>query len=222
MSIAQEEEDLFQRWRLSRPEFAEAGFVKDGVVDEGTYEESRPKILFVLKEANGTERDVPDLRSFLRDGGRWQTWNNVARWTRGLRGLDDGIPWDALPSIDDSARKAQLRSIAAMNLKKSPGGAHSDPALIRRDAVADQKFLNEQFALYAPDLVICCGSPVGTLVHELIAPIKPSKLRRTERGAYVSEYGDHKLMVDYWHRQNRFPSELVYYHLLDAVHEAVR
>lgn len=62
------------------------GMVKDGVVSWNDYLQSDIKILFVLKEVNGS--DNWDLRAFLREGGRADTWNNITRWLMGIRNID--------------------------------------------------------------------------------------------------------------------------------------
>ena len=41
------EESLFERWSAGK-----TSFVPDGVVDEGAYAASAPKLLYLLKEAN--------------------------------------------------------------------------------------------------------------------------------------------------------------------------
>ena len=59
-----------------------SGFIRDEIVDHEFYWKSGIKILFLLKEVNGGEDW--DLREFLREGGRKQTWDNVTRWVIGI------------------------------------------------------------------------------------------------------------------------------------------
>ncbi|NLB79908.1 MAG: hypothetical protein GX061_07455 [Eubacteriaceae bacterium] len=60
--------------------------VKDGIVDQETWEKQNKKVLFVLKEVDANEPF--DLIEFLLDGTPgakgWRTWNNIARWTQAL------------------------------------------------------------------------------------------------------------------------------------------
>ncbi len=84
--------------------------------------ESKIKLLFVLKEVNS---DVGgwDLREYLGERNeRPQTWNNITRWVMGIRSLKEDLHWEKLEKIDTKLRIKTLKSIAAINLKKSPGG----------------------------------------------------------------------------------------------------
>ena len=74
MTIGQKEEVLFNKWSANRQ-----GFVSDGVVDEDSYLNSMPKIMFLLKEVNDRKGGGWDLREFLRNGARSQNWDNVTR-----------------------------------------------------------------------------------------------------------------------------------------------
>lgn len=163
MEITQREEALFAEWRENRP-----GFVADGVAHEEGYLASSPKLLFILKEVNDPDGGDWDLRELMRDGGRPQTWNNIARWTEGIRNISADLPWSDLEKIDEARRKHSLCSIAAINLKKSPGGHTADSSIVATVAAEDKEFLNRQFALYAPDIVVCCGSTTSDTFHWLV------------------------------------------------------
>lgn len=72
MSITSNENKIFSSLRENG-----LAVVADGVVCEQEFLNARYKIVYILKEANGG--DNWDLRDFVRDGGRAQTWNNIAR-----------------------------------------------------------------------------------------------------------------------------------------------
>lgn len=114
--ITDREDRLFEAWP-SRQE----SFVRDGIVDADEYARSRVKLLFVLKEVNDLGGGGWDLREFLRDGGRGQTWNTVTRWVEGIEQLPCTVPWSELSTVDNNRRKRVLRKVAAVNLKKEPG-----------------------------------------------------------------------------------------------------
>jgi hypothetical protein len=163
MTLREREEELFERWRAPRPDL-----VRDGIVDEGSFRPRHPKILFVLKEPNDPGGGGWDLRDFVRDGGRPQTWNNIARWVAGIERLPAETPWRDVEKLTADRRKSLLHGIAAINLKKSPGGGTAEAVRIMSAARADRDLLLEQFNIIEADLVICCGAPVGNLVEELI------------------------------------------------------
>jgi hypothetical protein len=212
MNIRQSENELFAEWSSKRP-----GFVADGVVDENAYLQSSLKLLFVLKEVNDIGGGGWDLRQFLRDGGRKQTWNNVTRWVEGIRRLPGGIPWEELEYIGEERRRHALISIAAVNLKKSPGGHTTDSRVLANIAEEDKIFLNRQFALYDPDVIVCCGT--SKIFGSLIQLHEQPQWENTRRGVRFYEYSKEKFVVDYSHPEARCAWPLLYYGLLDAMRE---
>ncbi|MFT3733718.1 MAG: hypothetical protein QM776_01555 [Rhodocyclaceae bacterium] len=212
MSITDAENNLFAEWRAKRE-----GFVADGVADEQAYLQSNRKLLFVLKEVNDGNGGGWDLREYLRQGARAQTWANITRWTEGIRKIGEDFSWDELVEVDEDRRVSTLRSIAAINLKKSPGGHTSDPEELARISREDKVFLNRQFSLYAPDIVVCCGT--SGLFHALVTVSESIRLQKTRRGIAFHEYQPGKFIVDYAHPEARCASHLLYYGLVDAMRE---
>lgn len=111
MDIKVEEDLLFEKLRISLPEA-----VCDGVVDEKSFFFARYRIVYILKEVNGGESW--DLRKFLYDGGRPQTWDNIARWSKGIFSWEKEFYWEELQENNEKRRREQLKKIAAINLKK--------------------------------------------------------------------------------------------------------
>ncbi|MDO6818910.1 hypothetical protein [Zobellia sp. 1_MG-2023] len=71
-NIIQKEQQLFNEWREITPNLSE-----DGLIDPVAYVKAEIKILFLLKEVN-SEKGF-NLKQFVKDGGRTQTWDNVSR-----------------------------------------------------------------------------------------------------------------------------------------------
>ncbi len=214
MTITQKEEEIFREWQAHRD-----GFVPDGVADESRYLVNSPRLMFVLKEVNDPDGGNWDLREFLRKGGRAQTWDNITRWVEGIRRLHQEIPWKDHQSISKQRRVDALQSICAINLKKSPGGHTTDNKDLERIASEDSKFLNQQFGIYAPDVVICCGSVVCDLFHALIDFADEPKWEMTRRGVWFHEFQSGKHVVSYSHPEARVSDNLLYYGLIDAMQE---
>ncbi len=212
MSIRASEEELFAEWRAKRP-----GFVADGVADEDAYLQSSRKLLFVLKEVNDVDGGGWDLRKFVRDGGRAQTWNNITRWVEGIRRLTEDIPWNELAEIDEERRRDTLRTIAAINLKKSPGGHTTDLVALAKVAEEDKVLLNRQFSLYDPDVIVCCGT--SDTFHLLVSLCAQPQWRCTHRGIWFHEYKAGKYIVAFSHPEARCAPSLLYYGLIDAMRE---
>ena len=212
MNIKESEEELFAEWSAKRP-----GFVSDGVVDEESYIHSNPRLVFVLKEVNDPGGGGWDLRQFVRDGGRAQTWNNVTRWVEGIRRLPEEIPWSELAEISEEKRHQVLKSIVAVNLKKSPGGHTSNASDVSGVADEDKVFLDRQFSLYDPDIIICCGT--SDTFHWLVPLCEKPEWKSTQRGVSYHEYKTNKFIIAYSHPEARCASPLLYYGLVDAVRE---
>jgi len=152
---------LFREWeqRIKR----EISFAPDGPVDPKLYFASRPRVLFILKEMNGSPWVGSDLRLFLSEkANRGATWNNVVRWKR-LVDKAFTEPGAALPSYDEQApintqvRKRELASIAAMNLKKVPGTGNADYGTVQLYAKQHGDLLARQVAMIDPDIIVAGG-----------------------------------------------------------------
>lgn len=212
MGIQAQEDALFHEWRTARP-----GLVADGVADEEAYSSSRRRVLFVLKEVNDPGGGDWDLRQFMRDGGRPDTWDNITRWVEGLRNLSADILWKDLERVDAERRTRALRSIAAMNLKKIPGSHTSNPNDVALAAAQDRAFINRQIRLYQADLIICCG--VSGPFHSHIEFDTSPEWKRTARGVEYHEFAPGKYVIAYAHPEARVADHLLHYGLIDAVRE---
>ena len=89
MSIKEKEKEIFDKLGKIDP-----SIVEDGIVNEEEYLDSKYKILYVMKEVNGGSGW--NLKDFLYEGGRSQTWDNIARWTEGLLNINYEYSWDYL------------------------------------------------------------------------------------------------------------------------------
>ena len=119
MSIKAEENLLFDALKACIPEA-----VCDGVVDENVFLSARYRIVYVLKEVNGGKSW--DLRDYIYNGARPQTWDNIARWTQGILSWERDFSWKELQENNEERRKTELKKIAAINLKKTSGKQVSD------------------------------------------------------------------------------------------------
>ena len=214
MSIAEEENKLFDEWRDGTPGM---GFVPDGVVCPEEWEQMPVRIVFLLKESNGA---VDDLRHFLLKGGRGMTWNNVTRWTYALRTLviKKEMPrWEAVKRIYPGTRKYNLRKIAAINVKKQPGGASTNTQhLIASFRKYNRQYLGRQISLLGHiDYLVCCGDGVAqcyaACTHERLAWKRVSgHVRRA-----VTEDGT--VVVDFFHPQCRQGIRQLFFQFCEAI-----
>jgi hypothetical protein len=216
------EDKLFGHWRASLPESQRRGFVSDGAVDPVAYDRSALKILLLLKEVNDPDGGGWCLRKFLADGGRSETWSTVTRWLHAIRNLQVEVPWDELENVTKAQRCEELRSIAAMNLKKIPGYHSTQVGTWWQVVERDRGYIRQQFALYEADLVVCCGSTVTAAFNAYIKAENAPEWQRTSRGVEYLEYGNRKYVVAYSHPEARIALNLIHYGLVDAVREIFR
>ncbi len=212
MGIRDQENQLFAEWSRDRE-----GFIYDGLVDEAAYISSRPKLLFVLKEANDPSGSSWDLREFVREGARPQSWDTVTRWVEAIRKLPTELPWSNLSEITKDRRQNALRSICAMNINKRAGGHTSNPATLWQAANTDRAMIKRQLAIYDADLVICCGTT--DLLQLVIGDETPLVWRETSRGVRFFEQSPSKFVISYSHPTARIASNILHYGIVDAVRE---
>ncbi len=206
--IASQEEACFAKWRKRH-----SHVVPDGAVHPSMYEASDPKLLFVLKEVNDKDDSNWSLCEYLKEGGRGQTWNNVARWVTALNQEGPNRRWDQIRDVEN-VRRCRLRGIAAMNVKKTAGTGSSNWNELVKFATEDADLLEEQFAIYEPDFAILCGLPLDWIPQ--FHCVRP---QWTNRGIEYREYVDGKYGIAFWHPQARYPAQFLYYALADAATE---
>jgi hypothetical protein len=211
MGTSQKESELFEEWRGSR-----TGFVSDGVVSETEYLNSHIKLCFVLKEVNDLDGGGWDLRAFIRDGARPQTWDNITRWINCIQNNQEDINWSELESISHDDRVETLRSICSMNLKKSPGTHTTVKASFDKAVEEDKQFIKKQYELYKPDLTICGGT--GWALRHVLG-LNQSEVFTTTRGIKWFLNTQNNPVIIYVHPEARVQNSLLTYGLIDAVRE---
>ena len=78
--VSEEQDKLFLQLKD-----IDANVIADGIVDDQAYQNAKYRIVYIMKEANGGKGW--SLTEFLKEGGRPQTWNTVARWTEAILNL---------------------------------------------------------------------------------------------------------------------------------------
>ena len=192
-----------------------SGFVRDGIVNHECYWNSEIKILFLLKEVNGGENW--DLRKFLQEGGRKQTWDNVTRWIIGINDLKRDIPWAELESVTEEQRISVLQQIAVVNVKKTSGGHTSVSEQITEAALNNGEMLCKQIDMYHPDIIICGGTS-GSYFDSITRHSNPD-WKQTKHGIWYVIEPNGRVVIEYSHPEARVKDCLLYYGLVDAVRE---
>lgn len=210
------EKELFAEWCEKRK-----NIIPDGVVNCKQYNESKTKVLYILKEVNGGENW--NLRDFLnKNGGRFQTWNNIARWQYGIENIKQQNIWDKIKDIDEDFRKTQLRKIAVVNLKKVPGKETSKMDEIWKYAWNDRELLKKQISLYSPDIVICCGTGEIVKKYKLVDNefIENWSKSSSELDYHLTK--NNRLIISHCHPQKRLDNKQKYIPLIKTIEEITK
>lgn len=131
--------------------------VTDGVIDIDRYFDAKPRILWILKEANSEES-----WSYL-DAFRDAAWLNKCNGLSSIRrviytsyGILNGInkTWSEFPWSNESQSQDALLGIAYINIKKSPGESTSNPQELTDAYQTYRELLKLQIDTYDADVII--------------------------------------------------------------------
>ena len=196
-------------------------WVKDGIINEDDFFESKVKVLYVLKEANGgknKEWKNGDLRNYLSNyATRWQTWNNLVRWQFGIENINNDNSWQTIDKINVNFRKEYLRHVAIINLKKQAGSKSSNMREIFEHAKRDVKLIKSQIELYDPEIVICGGT--GDIVKEIGLFEGLDKWEKSARGVSFN-IAKNRIIVSYKHPAARQSKKHMFIDIINTIKEA--
>lgn len=216
--------------------------VNDGIVNEKIWDETFPKIVFILKETNEHDSSLTKLLNkpfftiddkIITDESRRikdlrPTWFNIARWTYGLTNLyknKEEINWKNLNSNDDWYKKDwldELKKVAVINIKKTPGKAIADNKELIKAIEGYGHLTWKQIKNYKPNIVIFCG--VSWIFNKYYLEneniITKGDWEQTKTGYWYFKLEKPKcLFIQYWHPNAHFPNNMMFYSLIDIVKE---
>jgi len=214
---------LFKEWKESK-RHAGGNFIEDGVIDKNKWEQSKLKVLFLLKEAYKTDnwgKEKPlNLCNHIREweGPKYKIWHTVSQWAYGLHKLDETRDVVLFPEEekDKDQIKTGLRDAlfasAVVNIKKSEGNSTSDDVDLLAYVEDDWDRILQQIKLINPHIIIC-GNTWSNIVKK---HLDKNNLKYVKTSEWVYEY-DGLIFVDFWHPANHYPNKLNYYALCTAV-----
>lgn len=145
------EDQLWTKWRAAYGSDG-ARIVRDGIGEPDSFERSKKRLLFVLREPHGW--DGADMRDQLRQGVKYAVWRRIAEWAAAI--LLDYPPFNDI--CDTSIQDAALRQIAVINVKKLPGGSSASQWEIDDHAFRHRDLLRHQIDVIAPNVIVACGT----------------------------------------------------------------
>jgi len=210
-SLLKEENELLEKFKLRLSTNSQhLQFWKDGIVDYDFYWNSHPRLLYILKDANDNKSN--DLRGFLRNGEREQTWGVVARWNYAV--FNKYPSWDEITNREAcSMRKDWLKYSAMMNLKKTPSSDNSD--LFEVSTLCNDLLL-KQIELYEPEFIICCGT--SWVIGEIFAGHLSKGWKFSRNGVRFSRWSTiGSYVIEIMHPQAQYPNNFKHFMLTDAI-----
>lgn len=161
MNINDQLSALYERWLGERNY---SSFIKGGVVDPSWYNDSKYKVLYLLKEANTEDSfwSQVDLLTAIINKERtfYEIFKTISLlnlvFFQGLNNYATNLNFGRHPL--DTNFLDSLSSIAITNIKKEKGGRNSDWNDIFAYATRDKEYIEEEIELMNPDIVVCCGT----------------------------------------------------------------
>lgn len=210
---------LFERWRSTYTD--EDIFICDGIINEDKWCKTTDRVLFLLKELNLAPGSWSDSRPFqvqrdFRKTVEEAPWQEIGQWAYAILHRKQN------PSFKDAVTNYSqaCRSIAIVNYKKTAGSNSSSASEIRKYAIQDKEFINEQISLINPSIIVCCGKNMAfRLSMEIFQDAKAAKLiYRSSSNDLSGSYrkGLQYHWIDYVHPSMRVGTrERKYYSLLE-------
>lgn len=210
-TVSVEMSKLFEEWENSVPNY-KGRFVKDGIINESNYWQSRPRILFVVKEPNDPEQTSWDLAQILN---QYCTGNFSIRLSEWAYGISNNFPSPSAMTGQSALHEA-LKATAVINLKKTGGYSSSNMDEIASHTMQNKVYLLRQIELIAPELII--GGVGQTRIWNLL--FDDIQLRRCDYDVLVGKWNNIKI-IDYYHPGYRIPRAMSYSLLQNIVNSKV-
>lgn len=218
--------------------------VPDGIVNSKIWKEQTYKLLFILKDTNRQKDSIAELlndpfneknESGIKDEEKRKeknisnlrpTWLNIARWTYGINRFLNDIPinnWEEIyrgsdwyeNKDDKKGWLGELKKIAAINLKKTPGEAAAKIPELWKASTDYGDLIWEQITQIRADIVIFC-SVSEYLVNEDFFKENEPEWKQTTKGYNYFKIND-TYYIQFWHPNAHFPHNMMFFALMDIV-----
>ena len=182
--------ELKRIWKNNRNDYEV--FCDDGILLENDWDNSRTKIIFLLKE---TFKDFNIIKGKHGPNGNSKTfWRKMQMWTHITDKIYNGEEITHLEAI--KIKEKPNSEVAYVNIKKNVTKSkevyktNSLDEDIRKYAISDAILLKKQIDLINPNVIICCGT------YKYLKYILP--LDENQKNKYNDIW-----IVDYRHLSNR-------------------
>lgn len=143
-------DELFIKWEKETPGY-KGHFVRDGIINEDLYKQTKPKILFITKEPNNPKQLPDDFRTWWLETLECAFSYRIAEWSYGLQ--NDFPQYDEIWKRKGSAKEA-IQKIAFMNVKKIGGEGSSEFKTIMDTLIENFENIHQQIKIINPEIII--------------------------------------------------------------------
>ncbi|MBP3870075.1 MAG: hypothetical protein J6E46_03780 [Faecalicoccus sp.] len=196
-------------------------FIRDGIVDYEKWENDHKKILFVLKEAYGGDKDWSLTEWLIDNHNKYRIWRHVTQWTYGIQNTNAKKICKYGKMLDFTNPNEAIRQIAVLNLKKSNGKNTSDYDEIGAYAKSDKEMIKKEIELIDPKIIIC-GNTFWHLYECVLDKTPELAENPDDRFHLLKILGKNRIVIDFYHPANRWPDIVNYYALLGIYQQALK
>lgn len=183
---------LFSNWENNVKDY-KGKFVRDGIIDEISFEKTSPKILFIAKEPNDPLQTSWDFREIWKSEFSHSFTYRIAEWAYGM--INNFIkPFDDIWKEPDKLREV-LKCIAFMNIKKIGGKGSSDLNEIYLHYNLSKKYIEEEIEIIKPEFIILSLSFWKEITSDLFGNCKWEK---SGYGIEIANWNNTKI-IDFYH-----------------------
>lgn len=219
---------LMLKWKDAHCSKGYVNFISDGIVNAAEYQKASPKICFFLKEAYSRDDEGGwDLTKWLNSGAMTRMWGTVAEWVYGIQHTTkDNMPLK--PQLSDGEKSALLKTISVINVKKSNGNVQSDYSDLQKYASEDRDLLRAELDILNPNVIVCGNN--SSLLRMMYGATLQENGKVADDGMIDSKFMlengfaivDGRIIIDYYHPANQYPSKLNYYTVCSLYQQALK
>lgn len=194
---------LMEEWQSHRPEYEY--FSDDGILIDGIWEKTFPKIMFLLKEPNSDFTKIRGKAYQPTEGNSRLFWRNINIWQYIITEY-----WNnRTPLIEKISvvKENEVNAIAYVNLKKyNENNSISDPRNILDYVKDDCDFLQRQIELINPEIIVC-GRTFNFYKELFSTQLISENVYRTKN----------RLIIDFYHPACRIGYNETFHRLTDII-----
>ena len=214
---------LFVDWKKEMEKNGDFGFCKDGLVyrngkEDTLWQNSKRRILFLLKENN--DNDGQDVREWTGTinghSPNGLFFNRLSAWLYGLMNYTN-ISYPSLEEAFDTQNQMKALSeypYAYVNVKKKSGGATADDNVVFNFAKRYARYLRQELDILSPTIIVCGGQIVFKIATDIIYP----ELTFTQKNSWVYYNKKNNLiLINSFHPTSRKSNKEMYVWMMEDV-----